>query len=67
MLSDNCQGSEIHQEIVMLVNVNVAHARVVSNHSQATLETYSVHTNVLGIHVTMLSIFAHIPRSASFV
>ena len=50
----------------MLVNVNVAHARA-SNHSQATLETYSVHTNVLGIHVTMLSIFAHIPRSASFV
>ena len=67
MLSDNCQGSEIHQEIVMLVDVNVAHARVTSNHSQATLETPLVHTNVLGIHVTMLSVFAHDPGSAPFV
>ena len=67
MLSDNCQGSQIHQEIVLLVNVNVAHARVVSNHSQATLETHSVHTNAIGIHVTMLSVSAHVPWSAPFV
>ncbi len=46
----------------MSISMSLLHAHVVSDHSQATLETYWVHTDVLGIHVTMLSVSAHTPR-----